>query len=58
VLSNTTDNETLELSHTVQDEAPVVVTTNQELSIEQTIIESDDSIDRLIPRVRWPGDAP
>jgi len=48
VLSNTTDNETLELSHTVQDEAPVVVTTNQELSIEQTIIESDDSIDRLI----------
>ncbi|WP_226043040.1 hypothetical protein [Natrinema sp. DC36] len=48
VLSNTTDNETLELSHTVQDEAPVVVTTNQELSIEQTIIESDDGIDRLI----------
>jgi len=48
VLSNTTDNETLELSHTVQDEASVVVTTNQELSIEQTIIESDDSIDRLI----------
>ncbi|UHQ99110.1 hypothetical protein HYG81_25585 (plasmid) [Natrinema zhouii] len=48
MLSNTTDNETLELSHTVQDEAPVVVTTNQELSIEQTIIESDDGIDRLI----------
>ncbi|MFC6764167.1 hypothetical protein ACFQE6_03605, partial [Natrinema soli] len=48
VLSNTTDNETLGLSHTVQDEAPVVVTTNQELSIEQTIIESDDGIDRLI----------
>ncbi|ELY91377.1 hypothetical protein [Natrialba taiwanensis] len=48
VPTNTTDTETLEYSHTVQDEAPVVVTTNQELSIEQTIIESDDGIDRLI----------
>ncbi len=47
-VENTTDTDTLNISHTVQDEVPVSVTTNQELSIDQTVIESDDGIDRLI----------
>ncbi|ELZ01401.1 hypothetical protein C480_18007 [Natrialba aegyptia DSM 13077] len=45
---DTTDTDTLNISHTVQDEAPVAVTTNQELSIDQTVVESNGSLDRII----------
>ena len=47
-LSNTTADETLTLSHTVQDSAPVVVTSNQNLSFTQTIVRSEEGIDRII----------
>ncbi|SFL63271.1 hypothetical protein SAMN04487950_4422 [Halogranum rubrum] len=53
-LSNTTADETLTLSHTVQDSAPVVVTTNQDLSVTQTIVRSEDGIDRIILRFEGP----
>lgn len=53
-LSNTTANETLSLSHTVQDSAPVVVTTNQDLGVTQTIVRSEEGIDRIILQFEGP----
>ncbi len=53
-LSNTTADETLTLSHTVQDSAPVVVSTNQDLSVTQTIVRSEEGIDRIILRFEGP----
>ncbi|WP_233710734.1 hypothetical protein [Natronococcus pandeyae] len=56
--TNTTDAETLELSHTVQDKAPVVATTNQELSVDQTIVRSEEEIDRIILEFDGPETLP
>ena len=53
-LSNTTADETITLSHTVQDSTPVVVTSNQNLSVTQTIVRSEDGIDRIILRFEGP----
>lgn len=53
-LSNTTADETITLSHTVQDSAPVSVTSNQNLSVMQTIVRSEDGIDRIILRFEGP----
>jgi hypothetical protein len=53
-LSNTTANKTLTLSHTVQDSAPVVVTSNQNLTLTQTIVRSDEGVDRIILRFEGP----
>ncbi|WP_433632991.1 hypothetical protein [Halomicrococcus sp. NG-SE-24] len=53
-LSNTSTNETLTLSHTVQDTARVVITTNQNLSVTQTVVRSEDGIDRIILRFEGP----
>ncbi|MFC6993791.1 hypothetical protein ACFQH3_19980 [Haladaptatus sp. GCM10025707] len=41
-LSNTTADETLSLSHTVQDSTPAVVTSNQNLSVTQTVVRSEE----------------
>ncbi|MFC7216547.1 hypothetical protein ACFQO4_21025 [Saliphagus sp. GCM10025334] len=46
-LSNATD-ETLQLSHTVQDSERVTVTTNQDLSVTQTIVRTEEDIDRIV----------
>ena len=53
-LSNTTATETLTLSHTVQDSARVVVTTNQNLSVTQTIVRSEDGINKIILQFEGP----
>ena len=53
-LSNTTADETLTLLHTVQDSTPVVVTTNQDLTVTQTIVRSEEGIDRIILRFEGP----
>ncbi|MFC6764625.1 hypothetical protein [Natrinema soli] len=53
-VENTTDTDTLNISHTVQDEAPVSVTTNQELSIDQTVVESNGNIDQIILEFNGP----
>ncbi|RBI60734.1 hypothetical protein DMJ13_17400 [halophilic archaeon] len=53
-LSNTSANETLTLSHTVQDTARVVITTNQNLSVTQTVVRSEDGIDRVILQFAGP----
>ena len=53
-LSNTSTNETLTRSHTVQDRARVVVTTNQNLSVTQTIVRSETGIDRVILQLEGP----
>lgn len=53
-LANTTASETLTRSHTVQDSTPVVVTTNQDLSVTQTIVRSEEGIDRIILQVEGP----
>ncbi|WP_408960196.1 hypothetical protein [Natrinema sp. 74] len=53
-LSNTTTDETLTLSHTVRDSMPVAVTTNQDLNVTQTIIRSEEGIDRIVLRFEGP----
>lgn len=53
-LSATTTNETLSLSHTVRDQARVVVTTNQNLSVSQTVVRSEEGIDRVILQFEGP----
>lgn len=53
-LSNTTADEILTLSHTVQDRARVIVTTNQNLSVTQTIVRSEKGIDRVILQFEGP----
>ena len=53
-LSNTTAGKTLTLSHTVQDSTPAVVTTNQNLSVTQTIVRSEEGIDRIILQFEGP----
>ncbi len=52
--SNTTADETLTLSHTVQDSTPVVVTTNQHLSVTQTVVRSEEGIDRIVLQFEAP----
>ncbi|MFC6799457.1 hypothetical protein [Haladaptatus sp. DYSN1] len=53
-LSNTTADETLSLSHTVQDSTPAVVTSNQNLSVTQTVVRSEEGIDRIILQFEGP----
>ncbi|WP_084802724.1 hypothetical protein [Halorientalis sp. IM1011] len=37
-----------DLTHTVTDQTPVIVTTNQPLSVTQTVVRSDGEVDRLV----------
>lgn len=53
-LSNTTAGETRTLSHTVQDSTRVVVTPNQNLSVTQTVVRSEDGSDKLILQFEGP----
>lgn len=53
-LTNTTTDETLSLSHTVEDRARVVVTTNQNLSVTQAIVRSEEGTDRIILQFEGP----
>ena len=53
-LLNTAAGETRTLSHTVQDSARVVVTTNQNLSVTQTVVRTDDGSDKIILQFEGP----